>query len=63
MTEQRERIVDAAIAWAQAKQNYEDAGNRNSGHHDEDFASTMNAVARLRYACQNLLQACGKVGE
>jgi hypothetical protein len=62
MTEQRERIADAAEAWARAAQNYEDAANRNSRHPDEDFANMMNAARRLEYARQNLLQACGKVG-
>ena len=71
MTEQREQIADAAIAWARAVQRYEDAyaaylsvpltwedESRRAGAADETFRRRQDE----EYARQNLLQACGKVG-
>ena len=65
MTEQRERIADAAEAWARAVQNYEDADRQVFWATDET-PEKMDNIKRtkeeMEYARQNLLQACGKVG-
>ena len=65
MNEQRERIADAAEAWARAVQNHEDARcvflSRDVPRMDEAAALRRAAVAS-EYARRSLLQACGKVG-
>ena len=65
MDEQRERIADAAIAWARAVQDHEDAyraylAKKKPSH--EDLLRSGKTWNDMEYARQNLLQACGKVG-
>lgn len=65
MTEQRERIADAAIAWARAVQRYEDARqevNLSPRPTQEQRDRKQAARASLGNAYRELLQACGKAG-
>ena len=65
MDERRERIADAAEAWARAVQNHEDAYHsflRKPNPQLDDFGRCGRTWSALEYARQNLLQACGKVG-
>ena len=66
MTEQRERIADAAIAWARAVQRLEDARrhlNMTPTPTREQRDRKTSARTALLNAQKALLQACGKVGE
>jgi len=63
MTEQRERIADAAEAWARAVQRYEDADRYVCGQPTRQDRTRLERLsADVDYARANLLQACGKVG-
>ena len=65
MNEQRERIADAAIAWAAALQRHEDARHRVLAKTDatmDDRVERTRTRKLLAYATDELLRACGKVG-
>ena len=62
MTEQRERIADAAEAWARAVQRHEDADRYVCGCPTQQDRKRLERLsADVDFARQNLLQACGKV--
>jgi hypothetical protein len=65
MDERRERIADAAEAWARALQRHEDARCAflsKAVPRMDDAAALRRAAEASEYARAELLRACGKVG-